>query len=59
FKTIHLYSYLLFSPGSQSKMAKCRKALKSLDFQCFFFLPKFQNGAESGLGHHASVSERF
>jgi hypothetical protein len=27
-------------------MAKRRKALKSLDFQCFFFLPKFQNGAE-------------
>ena len=43
---IHCHSYLLTSPGSQSKMAKRRKALKSLDFQCFFNLPKFQNGAE-------------
>lgn len=46
FKTIHLHSYLLFSPGSQDKMANRRKALKSLDFQCFSFLPKFQIRAE-------------
>ncbi len=31
--------------GSQDKMAKRRKALKSVDFQCFFFLVKLQNGA--------------
>ena len=47
---IHYHSYLLTSPGSQSKMAKRRKALKSLDFQCFFNLPKFQNGAEYSGG---------
>ena len=32
--------------GSQDKMANRRKALKSLDFQCFSFLPKFQIRAE-------------
>jgi len=42
---IHCHSYLLTSPGSQSKMANRRKALKSVDFQCFFFLVKLQNGA--------------
>lgn len=46
FILIHYHSYLLTSPGSQNKMANRRKALKSLDFQCFSFLPKFQIRAE-------------
>ncbi len=32
--------------GSRKGSEEHRKALKSVDFQCFFFLPKFQNGAE-------------
>lgn len=46
FILIHYHLYLLTSPGSQDKMANRRKALKSLDFQCFSFLPKFQIRAE-------------
>ena len=45
---IHCHSYLLTSPGSQSKMANRRKALKSLDFQCFSFLPKFRLAQNAG-----------
>lgn len=46
FILIHYHSYLLTSPGSQSKTVKYRKTLKSVDFQRFLFLPKQQNNAE-------------
>ena len=45
-KDTQLQRYTSASSGSQLKMAKCRKALISLDFRRFLFLSKFQNSAE-------------
>lgn len=44
-------------PGSQSKMANRRKALKSLDFQRFLFLSKFQIGAEYRGGEGVNMGQ--
>lgn len=43
FIRISPYSTFVTSPGSQKETAKRRKALKSIDFQCFFL---FTNIAE-------------